>query len=195
MQIGMMSMMKTDIPLETDPSRDHRIKRFRAFFLSPDFLIGFPSGLIVGVLPATIPALVPNGFAFFVTVAAVSAGIAALVLTPMTMMLTAITPAMRALLQQIPEGVAGTLVPFAQVAGVAVAACVSSLLVAILTPLAGGTFPLVIWFAAGFPIGLFLWAVIGCLQVTRSLIEMHRLSEKADLAAARLQRAQTRRAS
>lgn len=167
----------------------------RDVVLSPDFLVGMPLGFMLSVLPAAIPALLPNGFTFMISLAAISAGVAALVLTPMTMLLGALTPALKALLSRLPSGAAGTFVPFAQVAAVAAAASFSSLVVAILTPLAPGTFPWVIWLVAGIPMALFLWAVVGCVQVTFFLIRMFNTAQRAEELQARVDSAKASKAA
>jgi MFS family permease len=167
-------------PDKADAERRERRDRVRAVLLSPDLLIGLPAGLLLGLLPAFLPVLLPNGFAFFITLAGISAAVAALVLTPMTMILGALTPTMKLLLNRVPGGPAGTLVPFAQVSIVAAVACVMSLVVALLTPLAAHTFGWVIWLATGLPIGVFLWALIGCVQVTLFLIHMFKQAQRAE---------------
>lgn len=174
-----MSNMSSSTPPTAQADSGHG-RAAKALLLSPDFLVGVPLGLGIGVLPALIPALLVNGFAFMATLAAISAGIAALVLTPMALLLGVFNPAFKSVLAKTPGGVAGTFVPFAQVALIAAGACVASLVVAILTPLAAGTFPVVIWIAVGVPVALFLWAVIGCAQVTVYLVGMVRAAQTTE---------------
>ncbi len=175
-----MSNMSLKDPQKQTEGAVPESARLRAVIASPDFLVGVPAGFLLAVLPALIPQLLVNGFAFFITLAGISAAVAALVLTPMTMILGALTPTMRALLAKVPGGAAGTLVPFAQVTVIAAASCVTSIVGAILAPLAPGTFPAVVWIGTAIPLGLFLWALIGCVQVTMFLIKMYRTSQRAE---------------
>jgi F0F1-type ATP synthase assembly protein I len=178
----------------TDLNRLSRGARARALFISADFIAGVLFGAGIALLPTLVPALIPNGFAFFISLAGISAAIAALVLSPMALLISALTPGLARLLKSAPGGPAETFVPFAQVAAIAAVACASSIIVAILTPLAELTYPVVIWVCVAIPVGLFVWALVGCVQVTFYLIEMFRTSHKIEMLEARTQAAREIRA-
>lgn len=153
--------------------------RARALFLSPDFIVGILAGAALGLVPAILVVLRTGATSYVLTLAVIDAAVAALVLTPMTMMLGALSEPLKGILRQVPGGVAGTLVPFYQVTIIAVSACAASLTVALIAPLANAdTAWYWIWLGASVPFALTFWAVIGCVQATSHLIGMVRKNER-----------------
>jgi hypothetical protein len=167
------------LPLPTPQKPSKPKGPVAALLLSHDFFLGLALGFGLSALPALIPALIVNGFSFFITLSGVAAAVAALVLAPMSMLLAAITPALARLLKNLPGGIEGVFRPFKQVAFLAVLACVTSLVVAVLSPLGSGTFPIIVWLVAGVPIFLMLWSLFGFIQVTGILVDLVKKGLKA----------------
>jgi F0F1-type ATP synthase assembly protein I len=143
-----------------------------ALFLSWDFISGAIVGIALGLIASLVPQLQSNGFAFMITLSGIGAAVAALVLAPMAMLLASLSPQFHALIERMRGGIGGVLLPFKQVAIVAVGACVTGLIVSVLAPLYVTTQWWAIWIAASIPIVLLVWAVAGCVQVTAYVIRM-----------------------
>ncbi|QIZ98636.1 hypothetical protein [Leifsonia sp. PS1209] len=177
-----------------DPSRRTLFQRAQstragALLLSWDFAVGLVVGIGLGLLVALVPALQVNGFAFMITLCGIGAGVAALVLAPMAMLLSSISPEFHQLIERVEGGIAGVLLPFKQVAIVAVGASVTSLVVAVLAPLSTTTEWWAIWIAASVPIVLLVWSVAGCVQVTSYVIGMIEKDRRVRKLAGRMQQA------
>lgn len=137
-----------------------------ALLLSWDLGAGVAVGVGTGALFAFSPDVRAQAFTFFLTLGGVSAGVAALVLAPMSMLLSALTDGFKGLIGKTPGQLAGLLLPFRQVASIAALAAASSVLVCLLALLDTPEMPWPIyWLAAGGPIGLLAWSVAGCVQV------------------------------
>lgn len=152
----------------------------RALFLSLDFFLGVMGGAALGYVVARVPQVQEIAAPLYLTVAGVCAAIAALVLTPMTTMLTAMPETLRTQLRRVSGGVAGVLTPFVQVTTIAACGVAFSLAAALLAPLAKFATWALVWPFAAAPLFLALWAVSGCVQVTRELRKMVELGERMD---------------
>lgn len=135
--------------------------------LSPDFL-GVPAGLIVAG-PVLCNAGVRNALGgILLAVAAIAAGVAALVLTSLTVVLGLVTPAYRRLLAKTPGGPTGVAGPFQWVIGTSAASVAIALAGAFIAP----TYPdpWIAYVFAGAANATLLWAVLGCVQTSRQLV-------------------------
>lgn len=160
-----------------------------ALLFSWDFFTGLLVGGALGLVVALVPSLQANGFTFMITLSGIGAAVAALVLAPMAMLLASMSPQFHQLIQLTRSGIAGVLLPFKQVAVIAVGACVAGLVVSVLAPLYKTTQWWAIWIAASVPIILLVWAVAGCVQVTGFVIQMIQTDREAQKDLARLDNA------
>lgn len=147
--------------------------------LSYDFYLGIPIG-VVATLGAIFSAEVREAISgVLIGVAGVGAAMAALILTSLTVVLSTMTPAYRALLKEAPEGLVGATKPFKLVIIIAVSATSWALIAAGITPLVSnsgiGTF-----LVAAPAFSLLLWAVFGCVQLTDQLVQHISWSQRAD---------------
>jgi len=181
---------------QTNPSpRATRRARARALFLSADFFVGFPLGAALGAITAAFPSAVSDVPTILMAVAAIAAGLAALAIATMTVLLGSFGPAYRALLARVPGGVTGTLVPYRQVVSIAIAASVSGFVVALVWPGLTGAWWWLTATAAGVPFALFCWALLGCVQVVNQLAAHIQANELAEDLAQRTEAARSRRSS
>ncbi|WP_089911467.1 hypothetical protein [Leifsonia sp. 21MFCrub1.1] len=157
-----------------------------ALLFSWDFITGLLVGGVLGLVVALVPSLQANGFTFMITLSGIGAAVAALVLAPMAMLLASMSPQFHQLIELTRSGIAGVLLPFKQVAVIAVGACVTGLVVSVLAPLYKTTQWWAIWIAASVPIILLIWAVAGCVQVTGFVIQMIQTDREAQKDLARL---------
>lgn len=147
--------------------------------MSWDFFTGIVVGGALGLTAALLPQVQSNGFAFMITLSGIGAAVAALVLAPMAMLLASLSPQFHQLIELTQGGIAALLLPFKQVAIIAVGACVTGLAVAVVAPLYKTTQWWAIWIAASVPIVLLVWAVAGCVQVTGLVINMIQTDREA----------------
>jgi hypothetical protein len=137
-----------------------------ALIFSWDFGLALVVGFSGGLLFAFSPGVRAQTFTFFLTLGGISAGVAALTLAPMAMMLSSLSVGFQQLLARVRDGLPGLLLPYRRVATVAAAACLVSIGVSVVALAETSLLPWPIYaFATGIPIGLFTWSVAGCVQV------------------------------
>lgn len=165
--------------------RDKRYSAIGSVLLSWDFLAGVPVGFVIA-LPALFSDEVKDELpTLLLAVAGFGAAVAALVLTGLSVLLTTITPAYRRMLAKTPHGVEGVTAPFQWVIGVSAIAVVMGFAAAMVQPMVTERWQL--YLLTAVPVSLLLWAVLGCLQVSRQLIRHWRDGMRAQDAADALQ--------
>ncbi|WP_263731202.1 hypothetical protein [Cellulomonas sp. SG140] len=155
-------------------------RRFVALFVSPDFYVGVPVGLVLGGLPVKYSDVAGQVTTVLLAASGIAAALGALVLTAMTVLLGVFGTAYRAMLARVPGGIAGTLVPYRQVVGLSAAASVTALVAAILWPALAHTPPILRWADAGVPLALLVWAILGCVQVVGQLVQHVENNQRAE---------------
>jgi hypothetical protein len=138
--------------------------------LSWDFGLGIVVGIGMAAGPAYSSQVADSTATILGGVAAVAAGLASLVLTSMTVLLGVFGPAYTALLNQLPEGVKGTIRPYLIVILVAVFTSLAALALCILWPLVSKFPHLAVWALTSVPFIGISYALFGCVQVVQQLI-------------------------
>lgn len=142
--------------------------------LSYDFYLGVPLGLAAASSIFVDEKIISSLPSLLVGVAGVGAAVATLVLTSLTVLLSTITPAYRAVLDRLPGGTRATTTPFFWVVGLSVSATVLAVLgagwIGVITP--GAQLTWVAFILTALPFSALLWAVLGCAQLAQQLV-MH----------------------
>lgn len=134
--------------------------------VSWDFGFGVAAGSAVGALFGAFAGVRGEAFTFFLTLGGIAAGVAALVLAPMAMMLSMLSPEFIDLLNRTRSGVSGLMRPFRIVVVIAALASLTSIVVSLLGAANLPSVPPWMYFAAAaVPAGLLAWAVAGCVQL------------------------------
>jgi len=165
------------------PSAPQRVSRWRAaraVLGSFDFYLGVPLGAALGVLPLVSKDAAAQVSVIMLAASGIATGLATLVLTAMTVLLSVFGSAYRAMLTRVPGGVVGTLAPYRQVVVIAVGGSVTALSVALLWPVLGSSPSAVRWVACAAPLALLCWAVLGCVQVVDQVIDHVASNQKAE---------------
>lgn len=159
-----------------------RETRLGSVVLSYDFYIGVPAGLVAAVAVG-LSDNVQNAAGLLIGTATVSAAIAALVLTGLTVLLTTISADYRAYLRQLPAGVAGLAGPYRLVVKVgsigALASVVGGFAIGAPGGLMVGDFAAGAALAAAPGLALTAWATLGCIQVTEQFVEHWKNNDRA----------------
>lgn len=156
-----------------------RYGRVGAVILSWDFLCGLPVGIAVALLPAFSKAITRSAQGILLGITGIGAGLAGLVLTALTILLGSITPAYKRLLDKLPGGAAGPVLPFKIVIIVATVASLSGLIAALAWPLVQEHR----WYAFAVftvPAVTMTWALLGCVQVIGQLVDHMRRRDQAE---------------
>lgn len=185
----------SDVSSATTP---WRYSRAGAVLLSYDFYVGVPLGLATATLVGLSQGAENNAAGLLIGAAAVSAAIATLVLTSLTVLLTALSADYRAYLRQAPGGVRGITEPFRLIIAVAAVGSLASVI---------GSFTIGFvddWAFRGFGLGAALssapglacvaWALLGCIQLTEQFVSHWANNDKAMELAERRRRAMSRNA-
>lgn len=138
-------------------------------FGSFDFYIGVPLGVLVGLCPAAFSEARSGLPSLFIGIAGVGAGVATLILTAMAVLVGSVSPAYAKFLKQTKSGIPGAARPFRIVAQLAAFASAAGLVSANLVTVVGNNFWL-IWLVSAVPFASILWAVFGCVQVSKQLV-------------------------
>lgn len=146
--------------------------RVGSVFASPDFISGVLVGGVVAVVPVYSGANGDSLQSMFIGIAGVGAGIATLILTAMAVLVGVVSPTYAKMLSQTKDGVAGAARPFRIVAQVAAFASAAGLVSANVIPILDNSCWLMwglMWVFTAVPFISVLWAVFGCVQVSRQL--------------------------
>lgn len=179
--------------------RPWRYTRLGSVLLSYDFYLGVPLGLGAAVavgLSSDLRAAAPG---LLMGTAAVSAAIATLVLTSLTVLLTTVSTEYRRLLRRTPSGITGIAAPYRLVVKIGSIGALASIMAAFAISIPGGlslgTFQ-VGSAAAVFPgLALTAWATLGCIQLTEQFIRHWKQNDQAMEIEERRKRATSRSAS
>lgn len=114
-----------------------------------------------------------EAFTFFLTLGGISAGLAALVLAPMGMLLSSLSPGFIEMINRTPTGLRGLLLPFRSVAAIGAVGAVLALCASLASLTELPTFPSWVHFlGTALPGAAFCWAVFGCMQVVGISVDM-----------------------
>lgn len=176
-----------------------RYTRFGSVLLSYDFYLGVPIGLGTALLVGLSSDVRNSASGLLMGTAAVSAAIATLVLTSLTVLLTTVSPEYRAYLRDVPGGVAGIALPFRIIVALGSIGALCSLVGSFAISGADG------WTVGSFDLGsamlaapglvLTAWATLGCIQLTEQFVAHWTRNDKAVELEQRRQRARSRTAS
>lgn len=144
--------------------------RLRSIVVSWDLWAAVPAGLAVSLLPAYSKAVATPAQLVLLGAAAIGAAVAALVLTALTVLISSITPAYRRVLQKVPGGATGPLLPFTVVIVVAASAAVFGLVAALAWPLVA-SHRWIAFAVFAVPSVVTIWGLLGCIQVIGQLIQ------------------------
>ncbi|MFJ9315748.1 hypothetical protein ACIRN4_16280 [Pimelobacter simplex] len=151
-----------------------RYSRIGSVLLSYDFAGGVAIGLGAASLVGASGATRSSASGLLIGAAGVSAAVATLVLTSLTVLLTTISAEYRSYLRQLPGGVAEIAVPFRIIVAIGGAGALAGLIGSFLVPAVAtaslGGFK--VWAAAAAAPGLVLsaWAILGCVQLTEQFV-------------------------
>lgn len=148
-----------------------RTGRLRTVLGSSDFYLGVPLGASLAGLPLVYEDVASQIPTILLAASGIAAGLAALVLAAMTVLLGVFGSAYREMLLRVPGGVAGTLVPYRQVIAIAAGASIVSLVAATLWPALTDVSAALRWLNGAVPLGLLCWSILGCMQVVDQLVE------------------------
>lgn len=174
--------------------RPWRYTRVGAIVLSPDFYVGVPLGLAVAVLPTASRAVAASGQTVLLGLSATAAALTGLVLTSVSVLVGAITPAFGKLLELLPNGLDGLLRPYRWIVAVSVSSCGAGLLAALAWPLVISIWQLRL-LAMSVPLALLLWALGGCIQIIDLTAKTLQRARQADRLDERMHNLDSRRAS
>jgi len=161
-----------------------------AHILSWDLGFGVLGGVAIALLFTASQGVRAQAFTFFLTLGGIGAGLSALVLAPMGMLLSSLSPGFIELINQTRTGLRGLLLPFRSVATIGAVASVLALGVSLASVADLPVLPWWVHFVGTFiPSTAFCWAVFGCIQmvgISVNIIEQDRkfraLDERRDRA-------------
>jgi len=172
-------------------SRMYR-SRFGSVLLSWDFLAGLLAGVGTALIPALSKSAQEAAGGILAAVGGIGAGLAALVLTALTVLIGALGRPYRTLLNAMPTGLRGVFRPYVIVIGVSIAASLVALVLCLAWPLIVGVAWPILWAVTSIPFVLVAWALFGCMHIIQQLIEhvennshLERLEERRQRALAR----------
>lgn len=168
------------------PSRPWRYRRVGAVLLSPDFYVGAPLGCVIALVPTLSVSAAEPVQSVLLGVSATAAALTALVLTAVSVLVGALTPAFGRLLDQMPGGVKTLLRPYLWIVGVSACGCATALVAGLGWPLVEGS-----WYlrfgAVSLPLALTMWSLAGCVQVVTLTTRTLEQARRADLLEERVQ--------
>lgn len=165
---------------------------------SYDFYLGVPLGIGTAVAVGFFDEFQDAAPGLLMGTAAVSAAVATLVLTSLTVLLTTVSPEYRSVLRQLPEGVSGITAPYRLVVKVGSIGALCSLVAAFAVSVPGGlsvgSFHAGVAVAVAPGLALTAWALLGCIQVTEQFIDHWQKNDRVMQLEERRRRALSRNA-
>jgi hypothetical protein len=149
----------------TSVKRAWRYTRWGSVILSPDFYIGVPAGIAIGLLPALNKAAGGMATVLLIALGAALVAIAAVVVAAVTIFVTLLSPEYEQVLDRLPGGVKGAAKPFVTVAWVSVVGTLCSFAAALAWPAIPQHLWWLLWLTFSIPAALTAQALLGSAQL------------------------------